>query len=419
MIGMNTGRPLKIGYLMEKGEEIRRPPYNGPASHVRHVIAGLTERGHRVKSLFRIGGSLWMGANLTDFEPVNVRTADRGPARWAERIIRRAQSTLRIPYFAYFDNRRFAEACLQELGDCDVYLERMGWMMAGGVWAARRLGIPLLLEYNGNPLTDLRLIGQAPKGIQLRIAVNRMTRTLQAADRVIATGDGWRRDCSREWGVKLEQISVVENGTILVDCLDRGELRSFQPADDTGSNRPTLVYIGGFNAWHGLSVLFAALPAVLAVHPNLRLILIGSGPGEAGARRELEALGLSAHVEFTGALTVEQYAPLLARADIGLSPYCGWAEFSGLKIFDYKAAGLACITSGKDGMPRSVTPEVTGLVVPPCDTDALGAAILRLLNDPDLRRLMGRRARIEAETLHRWESTVGQLEAIMYRELSR
>lgn len=411
-------RRLKIGYLMGKGEEIRHPPYNGPASHVRHVIAELTNRGHSVTSLSRIKGQLWAGESLTDFRPVVVKASDRGLARLIEKITRRTQSTLHIPYFAYFDNRRFAQACLQELSDCDIFLERMGWMMAGGTWAARSLGIPILLEYNGNPLTDLKLIHQAPEGIQLRIAVRLMKRTLQIADRVIATGDGWRKDCIKEWGVAPERVSVVENGTVLVDCLERLNLHSFRPAEESEALTPTLVYLGGFNAWHGLSVLFAALPFVLTEYPSTRLLLIGSGPGEAEARQQVAKMGLGSNVEFMGAQTIEKYAPLLAGADIGLSPYCGWAEYSGLKIFDYKAAGLACITSGLDGMPRSVVHGETGLVVAPCDSAALGAAILRLLNDPDLRRRMGRQGRLEAEVRHRWESTVERLESIMYSELS-
>ncbi len=42
---------MKIGYLMQKGEEIRRPPYNGPANHVRQVAQGLREdRSARVRA---------------------------------------------------------------------------------------------------------------------------------------------------------------------------------------------------------------------------------------------------------------------------------------------------------------------------------------------------------------------------------
>jgi glycosyltransferase involved in cell wall biosynthesis len=143
-------------------------------------------------------------------------------------------------------------------------------------------------------------------------------------------------------------------------------------------------------------------------------MLIGSGPGEAEIRLQTEALGLAGCVEFCGPLAMEQYGPILANADIGLSPYCGWPEYSGLKIFDYKAAGLPAIASGVNGQPRSVRDGETGLVAPPCARDALFDAILRLLADPDLRRRMGRRARQEAEERHGWQHTVDNIECLLF-----
>jgi glycosyltransferase involved in cell wall biosynthesis len=115
-------------------------------------------------------------------------------------------------------------------------------------------------------------------------------------------------------------------------------------------------------------------------------------------------LGLEEQLTF-GRLTAGEFAPLLAQADIGVSPYCGWNEFSGLKILDYKAAGLPAITSGLDGRPSTVSHGRTGLIVPPCDADALRDAIVNLCADEECRRQMGRAARLEAEARHTWEHT--------------
>ena len=158
--------------------------------------------------------------------------------------------------------------------------------------------------------------------------------------------------------------------------------------------------------------LLCALDRAIRRGADLELTLIGSGPGRDQAQQLTDDLGLSGSVTFTGQLEASQYAPYLAAADIGLSPYCGWQEFSGLKLFDYKAAGLVCIASGLNGHPVTVKQGRTGWIVPPCDDDMLCEALLFLSSNPELRREMGQAARLEAEEVHGWDHTVSQLEQL-------
>jgi glycosyltransferase involved in cell wall biosynthesis len=375
------------------------------------VVQELTRRGHTLRLLARLDGRLWVSDDLQEFRPVLVPGIDRGLLRQVERVARRTQSVLRLPFLGWFDNLRFAWACHQELAGCDVFLERMSWIMAGGAWASRAMGVPLVLEYNGDPLADLQAKQAAPTGLQLRISRGQMRRVVAAAARIVATGDGWRLNCIETWNAAPHKVVTVENGTELVRSLARGELRAFQ--ESPAEQPATLVYLGGFYAWHGVLILLQSLPQVLQRFPRARLLLIGAGPAEAEARRLVTALGLAEQVSFLGQMSMEACAPLLADADIGLSPYCGWPEYSGLKIFDYKAAGLPVIASGRDGMPRSVTGGETGIVIPPCDEPALAAALCELLSDPARRRAMGRRARLEAEDRHGWEHTAAGLEFVL------
>jgi glycosyltransferase involved in cell wall biosynthesis len=148
---------------------------------------------------------------------------------------------------------------------------------------------------------------------------------------------------------------------------------------------------------------------------NLRLMLIGAGDGFQEAEGLANQLELDGSVTFTGRLLIDEYSKYLAQSDIGLSPYCGWEEYSGLKLFDYKAAGLACIASGKNGQPATLKHGKTGLILPPCDEQALCEAICQLASDRDTMRGMGRAARLEAETLHGWDNTVNQLEQVFTR----
>jgi glycosyltransferase involved in cell wall biosynthesis len=405
---------MKIGYLMQVGVEVRRPPFDGPANHVRHVVEQLQARGHTVRLLVRLDDQLWKSDDLHEFVQVRVPRIDGGPLRLVERMTRRIQATAKLPYIGLFESVRFAWACCQELAGYDLLLERRSWMTYGGVLAARWMKIPIVLEDNGDPLADLEAKGAAPQGLQRTLSLGIMRRAMHSASHIVASGDGWRAACIERWELNPAQVTTIENGTTLTELLPRSELRAFQPVptDTTADEPPTLVYIGGFYPWHGITILLRALAAAFAQGVQARLLMIGAGSGLQEAQALTRELGLSKWVTFTGQLSATAYAPRLAQADIGLSPYCNWREFSGLKVLDYKAAGLVTIASGQNGQPATLRHGHSGWIVPPCDEDALAEAIVQLVSNPALRRRLGQAARMEAEEQHGWQHTVARFERL-------
>ncbi len=404
---------MKIGYIMQQGVEIRRPPFNGPANHVRHIVEEFQRAGHTVRVLVRLNGVIWQSDNLCDFSPVMVRGMDAGLPRLAERAVRRVQSTLRLPYFDFFESLRFALACRQTLAGFEVLYERIGWPHYGGALASRLMRVPLVLEDNGDPLHDLESKGEAPTGLQRRISLFWMRWGIRQAAHIVSTGEGWRRQFIARWHVPPENVSAVENGTPLVQGQQRENLRSFQP--EKPDDPVTLVYVGGFYPWHGIPVLLPAFARALKRGIRAKLLLIGAGDGLDEAKQLVNKMNIDDAVTFAGHLSPDEFAPLLAQADIGVSPYCNWKEFSGLKILDYKASGLPTIASGENGQPPTLSHGETGLIVPPCDENALSDAIIQLCSDYRLRRQMGQAARLEAETMHGWNHTAAALEEIFVK----
>lgn len=415
-MGIGINSPLKIGYLMQQDVDIMHAPFDGPAVHVREVVQSLMARGHEVRVVMRLRGRIWRTDDLDNFEMVTVRWMDKGLLRLFESIIRRIQFELRLPYASLFESVRFALACCQVLHDFDLLYERMSWGNFGGALAAKRCDIPLVLENNGDHLLDLEMKNIAPTGLQRWVSTQMMKRTVHAADHSITSGEGWRRQYIGRWEIDSGRVTTIENGTTLVGSLQRNDLRSFSEQDSEA--RPVnLIYLGGFYPWHGIPVLLQALAAVLRDDVKVNLTAIGSGPGSDTAIELVRDLNLTTTVTFTGQLATEEYAPLLAQADIGVAPYCEWPEYSGLKIFDYKAAGLATIASGENGQPSSIAHGKTGLIVPPCDVGALCEAIHTLTTDIGFRRTLGRTARLEAESLHRWDQTARNLETVFSKVL--
>lgn len=409
---------MKIGYLMQAGvPDVRQHPLSGPAVHVKHVFDELGKLGHQLCLLAFLDGRIWKSDDLEHFEPVIVHRLDEGLFRWFERGVRRTQFELKLPYAALFESFRFAQACCQELAGYDLFYERMGWVGYGGGLAARWLGIPLVLEVNGDHLSELEMQGMTPRGAQRWMSLWLMRQTANQAAFTVAAGEGLRRSHIERWGVNPKTITVIENGSDLVQQLDSSQLNSFRQSLDS-THIATIAYSGAFDPWQGVPVLLRAVHRVVASGIALRLLLLGSGPGIHEAEQLVEKLDLGKYVTFTGRLAFQEYITWLTLADIGVSPYCGRTEFIGLKLMDYKAAGLAIIASGENGQPKMIEHGRTGLIVPPCDEDALYQALVRLITDPELAKRMGRTSRLEAEHLHSWKNTAERLNELFSQLVS-
>ena len=110
---------------------------------------------------------------------------------------------------------------------------------------------------------------------------------------------------------------------------------------------------------------------------------------DGGGQLWINALGIEDNIKLLGARS--DIVSLLAAADLGVlsSHEEGFAN----SILEGMAAGLPMIVTDVGGNAEAVVNGVTGLVVPPRNANALGAAILKLALDAELRRTMGRAGR--------------------------
>ncbi len=413
---------LKIGYIMQAGApDVRLEPRTGPATHVWEVCQKLRDRGHDVKLLAMWGREqIWTTTDFVRYERVQVRGLEAGPLRLLERAVRRIQSEFRLPYAAFFTSLRFAAACRRELDGYDVLYERMGWFGYGGALASRWLRIPLVLEVNGDHLTEFEALGIAPRGMQRILSVGLTAWSTRRASQVVAAGEGWREKFLERWPVDPSHVSVAENGSSLLDLLAREELRAFQSLSNPGE-RVRVAFVGGFQPWQGIETLLRAFHKSLAQGVAAQLVVMGGGQHDMTESlvRLVRDLQLEQDVVFAGYLAPKALAAELAQSDIAVSPYCGRREFSGLKLLDYKSAGLPTIASGQNGEPAILQHGHTGLIIPPCNEECLAEALVHLYRNPDLRRRMGRSARLEAEVEHSWKRTAGEVEEVILRATGR
>ncbi len=127
------------------------------------------------------------------------------------------------------------------------------------------------------------------------------------------------------------------------------------------------------------------LLAQVAMLPGLRLVIVGSGPAEAAARRALPS------AVFLGQRCGEQLARIYASLDVFV--HSGPHETFGQTLQEAAASGLPVVAPASGGPLDLVRDGVTGFLVPPGDAGALAAAVARLAAGPALRAAHRRAAR--------------------------
>jgi colanic acid/amylovoran biosynthesis glycosyltransferase len=163
----------------------------------------------------------------------------------------------------------------------------------------------------------------------------------------------------------------------------------------------------------GLPNTLRALREIVAIHPNARLILAGSGPLDDELRRATAELGLSAHVEFAGWCSQERLADLYAQAHIFLHPSeittSGDQEGVPNAMLEAMASGLPVVATRHGGIPEAVTDGVDGLLVSEKSPDQLAGAILRICMEDGL---VGRLSAAAATNIARQFSPERQISAL-------
>lgn len=184
---------------------------------------------------------------------------------------------------------------------------------------------------------------------------------------------------------------------------DRAEVRAAlgaQPDDFV------VLIVARLDAVKDHATLLDAFDAVAA--NGWRLWIAGDGPERQALATRVTASPHAARIRLLGART--DVPDLLGAADVVTLA----SRFEGipLAVVEAMAAGLPVVVTAVGGLPGIVAHERTGLLVPPADPAALGAALARLHADPDLAEHLGRAARAEAEARMSIGATVQAYEGL-------
>jgi phosphatidylinositol alpha 1,6-mannosyltransferase len=289
------------------------------------------------------------------------------------------------------------ERRLREFAPDVVHLASPVALGAAGARAARKMGVPSVAVFQ----TDLA-------GFARRYGFRGTDKTIWS----------WLRHVHRQAARTLVPSSATykqldERGFPGLAMWRRGvDSERFQPSRrneqlrrELAPNGEVLVgYVGRLASEKRVELL-----ACLADVPNVKLVVVGEGPAEKKLRTMLPGAA------FLGFLDGHRLAEAYASLDVFV--HTGPDETFCQAVQEAMASGLPVVAPAAGGPVDLVTPEETGLLFEPNDTDALRAYVTRLAEDAELRTAWGAASRVSVE--HRSWSAVGDELLRHYSEVCR
>ncbi len=267
------------------------------------------------------------------------------------------------------------------LHDADVLLCHGYKAALLGRPAARRAGVPAVAVSRGWTWENWK--------VRAYTALDRAH--LRLMDHVVAVSDGQAAKVRRA-GVPSARLSVVRNSARLdafagpTDPTARAKLVGLFPGRAV---ERVVLAAGRFSPEKGFDVLVDAAAVALAADPGAGLVVFGDGDLRPALEARIRRLGLTGRVVLPG--FTADLDQLIPAADVAALP----SRSEGLPnvLLEAGAAGMPAAATAVGGVPEVVIHGQTGLLVPPEDPAALGAAVARLLADAPLRRALGAAAR--------------------------
>ncbi len=239
----------------------------------------------------------------------------------------------------------------------------------------RLTGIPYSFTAHGSDLhVERRMLDKKIQSAAFAVTISRYNKEVMVAE------------CGEEARGK---IHVVHCGV---------DTAFFQPpAMKSESGSFSILCVGSFEEVKGHIYLVEACRLLSAMGAAYECHLIGEGPQRRRIEKQIRTSGLRDRVRLHGGVPRAEVLRTLACADVlvlaSVPTRQGKREGIPVALMEAMASGLPVVASNLSGIPELVQDGVTGILVPPRDSEELALALKRLGADSALRSRMGRAGR--------------------------
>ncbi|KAK8182899.1 hypothetical protein BC567DRAFT_221126 [Phyllosticta citribraziliensis] len=264
--------------------------------------------------------------------------------------------------------------------------------------------------------TDHSLFGFADAA---SILTNKLLKfTLSDVDHVICVSHTCKENTVLRASLDPLMVSVIPNAVVA----ENFRPKSYDTEDGAANGRPgnpvsqtigphdtiTIVVISRLFYNKGTDLLIAAIPRILAAHPNVRFIIAGSGPKAIDLEQMLERNVLQDRVELLGPVRHEEVRDVMVRGHIYLHP--SLTEAFGTVIVEAASCGLYVVCTRVGGIPEVLPAHMTTFAKP--EEDDLVAATGQAIADLRANKIRTERFHEQVKMMYSWTDVAERTERV-------
>jgi colanic acid/amylovoran biosynthesis glycosyltransferase len=309
------------------------------------------------------------------------------------RSARRALESLRALWGCEEQKRRIYEALwlgpmLREAGIRHIHVHFAGSAARTAFWLKRLFGVEYSITAHANDIFR----DEPPE---------RLAQMFRAAVVVVTVSEFSLRYLRTKYPSHDEKFCRVFNGIEV----DRFQTSSFP------DGRPLILSVGRYIPKKGFCTLVEACSRLEG--KDFECQIIGNGPLEESLKEQAALLGVDQRVSITGPKAEGEIKRLFERSRMFVLS-CTRAEDGAMDnlptvIMEAMAAGLPVVSTDVAAVSEMIADEETGFIVPERDSGALAQKMACLLENPELARAMGMRARERCRDLFDLDRTSAAL----------
>lgn len=177
-----------------------------------------------------------------------------------------------------------------------------------------------------------------------------------------------------------------------------------------------ILSLRGHQEIYNIDVIIQAMAEVVQKVPEAKLVVAGEGPETPSLKKLTSSLGLEKNIQFVGQLPHALVQNYLTESSISVSVPS--SDATAVSLLETMACGTFPVVSDLPANREWINSEVNGLLVPAKNIQALSQALLRALEEKEMR--------IKAQEINKqrvkdkaiWEENMREMEEL-YRELIR
>jgi glycosyltransferase involved in cell wall biosynthesis len=263
------------------------------------------------------------------------------------------------------------------------------------------MGVPLVISLQGETVMDDMNIYDHSIALRTALRIG-----LRRANAVTGCSQFVLDDASKRFGLASGTGHVIPNGVERYESTANGSLPL--------PFRRFIFAVGRVVPKKGFDLLISGFARIAHQHPDVGLVIGGVGSARSDLAELVTQLGLADRVVFPGVLSRNEVAWAMSAAEVFVLP--SRIEPFGIVVLEALRAGCPTIVSSHGGAPEIIRDGSDGLVVDPFDTNALSAALHRVLVDRSLTQKLRVAGTARAANFE-WASIAARYQHL-YKEIS-